>query len=316
VGQRYRRDQHRGTHALLYLAALNSALWRRRRRAIKSIPQVFICPPIRADMSGSKNSVGSVKYGSAIHVQSIGELARSISVYMSQQNAMKILRSELYDLVWSQPRTALAKRFAISDVALAKRCVKADIPMPPRGYWAKLESKKFVAQAALPLRLPGASDVISFDRDPYYRSHAVSPEEELRAPIFPEPVETFVAAALARLGRVRATSDLGEPHAGLRRLLATEASRRERFQADPSWSFYKPHFDSPEHQRQLRLINSLLGAFDRLGCKGSAYEKDEWIQGVGTIYHLVASVEVGDTQVSFRIEEPGKPGAGRKPVRN
>ena len=51
---------------------------------------------------------------------------------------MFVSRAELFDLVWSQPRTTLAMRFKVSDVALAKRCRSANIPMPPAGYWARV----------------------------------------------------------------------------------------------------------------------------------------------------------------------------------
>ena len=53
-------------------------------------------------------------------------------------------RQELYELVWSTPIRELAKREGISDVALRKRVVKFDIPLPPRGYWAKVQAGKDV----------------------------------------------------------------------------------------------------------------------------------------------------------------------------
>lgn len=47
-------------------------------------------------------------------------------------------RQELYDLVWSEPKSSLARRLGISDVGLAKACRRAHIPVPGLGYWAKL----------------------------------------------------------------------------------------------------------------------------------------------------------------------------------
>jgi hypothetical protein len=38
-------------------------------------------------------------------------------------------RQALYDLVWSEPVKTLAGRFKISDVALAKTCRRAAIPL-------------------------------------------------------------------------------------------------------------------------------------------------------------------------------------------
>lgn len=63
---------------------------------------------------------------------------------------MKIRRQELYERVWQEPLTKLAKQFDISDVGLAKACRKHAIPTPPVGYWAKVAHGKTVKRPALP----------------------------------------------------------------------------------------------------------------------------------------------------------------------
>src|SRR5262245_13703906 len=67
-------------------------------------------------------------------------------------------RQELFDLVWSAPTRTVAKRLGMSDVGLAKACRRADILLPPRGYWAKLAAGKRVRKPELPLRAPGMRD--------------------------------------------------------------------------------------------------------------------------------------------------------------
>ena len=52
----------------------------------------------------------------------------------------RLTRAELYQFVWSEPLRKLSKRFGISDVALAKRCRAANIPLPGLGYWTKKEA--------------------------------------------------------------------------------------------------------------------------------------------------------------------------------
>ncbi|MEW6346125.1 MAG: hypothetical protein AB1704_36255 [Pseudomonadota bacterium] len=47
-------------------------------------------------------------------------------------------REELYEQVWTEPVTKVAKRYAISDVGLRKICLDLEVPLPPVGYWAKL----------------------------------------------------------------------------------------------------------------------------------------------------------------------------------
>ncbi|MGP4752861.1 hypothetical protein [Agrobacterium pusense] len=49
-------------------------------------------------------------------------------------------REELYALVWSTPMQKLAETYGLSDRGLAKTCARHLIPVPPRGYWAKLSA--------------------------------------------------------------------------------------------------------------------------------------------------------------------------------
>lgn len=49
-----------------------------------------------------------------------------------------ITRKELYDLIWSEPISIIAKRYNISDVGLRKICIRKNIPVPDRGHWTKV----------------------------------------------------------------------------------------------------------------------------------------------------------------------------------
>lgn len=68
--------------------------------------------------------------------------------------ATTLSRQDLYELVWSEPMTRLAVRFALSDRGLAKICQRMRIPTPGRGYWAKLQHGRRVRRTPLP---PGRS---------------------------------------------------------------------------------------------------------------------------------------------------------------
>ena len=59
-------------------------------------------------------------------------------------------RKELFELVWQKPMAILAKDFGLSDSGLAKRCRALQIPLPPRGHWAKLAIGKGEDRPALP----------------------------------------------------------------------------------------------------------------------------------------------------------------------
>lgn len=54
----------------------------------------------------------------------------------------ELSRKELFKQVWQRPMTKVAASYGISDVALKKICDKHRIPVPGRGYWAKVEAGK------------------------------------------------------------------------------------------------------------------------------------------------------------------------------
>ena len=65
---------------------------------------------------------------------------------------LTLSREDLYELAWSKPLRELAKDFGISDVALAKRCRRLGIPVPGRGYWARIDAGQSPYRPKLPSR--------------------------------------------------------------------------------------------------------------------------------------------------------------------
>lgn len=59
-------------------------------------------------------------------------------------------REELYEAVWTTPVVQLAKRYGLSDVGLAKVCVRHQVPHPGLGYWAKKQHGKAEPRPRLP----------------------------------------------------------------------------------------------------------------------------------------------------------------------
>jgi AcrR family transcriptional regulator len=68
-------------------------------------------------------------------------------------STLTISRSELYDLVWSQPLATVAAKIGLTANGLAKLCDRLDIPRPTRSYWSK---EPAVRGARTPL--PGAPE--------------------------------------------------------------------------------------------------------------------------------------------------------------
>src|SRR6202035_1042703 len=108
---------------------------------------------------------------------------------------------ELYELAWSKALSSLAKDFGISDVALAKRCRGLEIPIPGRGYWARVEAGQKPARPKLPAREAQWSDRFAWTlaRFPHAPMPA-SPDEEGADPMAAQIAALAVSAAASVLG--------------------------------------------------------------------------------------------------------------------
>lgn len=78
-----------------------------------------------------------------------------------------ITRTELYERVWMTPMTILAKEYAISDVGLREACKRANIPLPPGGYWMKKQhGKRLPRKPPLPPLQSDENEVIRIAETP------------------------------------------------------------------------------------------------------------------------------------------------------
>src|SRR4030042_822541 len=72
---------------------------------------------------------------------------------------VKLNRKELYDLVWAQPLSRLAKKYKISDNGLRKICKRMNIPIPAMGHWQKIQYGKRVIITRLPTKYEGRDEI-------------------------------------------------------------------------------------------------------------------------------------------------------------
>jgi Zn-finger nucleic acid-binding protein len=56
---------------------------------------------------------------------------------------------DLLRLVWRTSTVRVAAEMGLSDKALEKRCKRAHVPKPPRGFWAKYDAGYFASCRAL-----------------------------------------------------------------------------------------------------------------------------------------------------------------------
>ena len=71
-----------------------------------------------------------------------------------------LTREKLYEHVWSEPIVHVARRLGLSGRGLGKLCARYEIPVPPRGWWAKKQHGHAVRRIPLPSGDDTAMDII------------------------------------------------------------------------------------------------------------------------------------------------------------
>lgn len=142
---------------------------------------------------------------------------------MRTLNPLTLSRRELYDLVWSKPMTEVAKSIGLSDVAVAKRCRQVQVPVPPRGYWARVAAGQTPTKPPLPKYRDSSSSIKRARGAPDSRTEEIeqlrkhssimSPETFDRTPGGAEPTVTFYGARTRVVDEDSGASpDLDPPH--------------------------------------------------------------------------------------------------------
>jgi hypothetical protein len=84
-------------------------------------------------------------------------------------------RTKLYEEVWAEAVTTVAKRYGISDVARRTICKQLAVPLPPLGYWARVAARRKPPTPPLPNH-SGAAEIV---RERFVSDEAVEPDPEL-----------------------------------------------------------------------------------------------------------------------------------------
>jgi hypothetical protein len=163
-------------------------------------------------------------------------------------------------------------QFDISDVGLKNICKKFDIPVPARGYWAKLQAGKPATKVGLPARAAGMDDEVVIGGRNLHWSYRFTNEEILGPlpdpPSFPGDLASVRERVRKTIGKVSVPRAMTAHHPAIARLIAQDKMRRQK-QAASIYSFAwdDPVFDSPFDQRRLRFLNTLFLAMARWGGK-------------------------------------------------
>jgi len=168
-----------------------------------------------------------------------------------------LTRDALYAEVWSSPITHIAKRLGMSDRGLAKLCARHEIPVPPRGWWAKKTAGQKASQTPLlPLKNRHRAIITSEKRE--------GPVEPTVAPGNQLPE---IAFELNPANVIVVSERLGRAHPFVRRTSQAlrEAKPRERGLLTPGAPALSIRVSRVQVPRALRVMDALIKALDARG---------------------------------------------------
>lgn len=190
-------------------------------------------------------------------------------------------REKLYQEVWATPMLQLAKRYSYSDRGLAKLCERMNIPVPPRGYWAKKEAGQKVAQTPLPPLSEGQENYV------IYRAIALEPSSPKN-----QSLEEFEHRPENRI-------TVADEAAQLHPLAAWINQALEKAEEDPSAILTSDaewcgviRVSKGTQERAIRILDALFRAFEARG-HTMAYDKEK----------KYAFVQIGAVRETFTLEE-------------
>lgn len=212
---------------------------------------------------------------------------------------MRVTREELYEQVWREPMSRLAKSYGVSDVGLAKTCRALNVPVPPRGHWAKLKHGKLSTQPPLPPSETKAAQ---------YADITASPKVGV---LQDEPVVAARVEAEARSeNRVIVAERLINPHPTVRATAAALAAAKP-----DDYGMVWPHFPAEAARepaplrvrvslemksRALRIADALLKALQGRGFELDPGSRPDPRQGGRG---REPTVVIEDEHIPFLLEE-------------
>jgi hypothetical protein len=187
---------------------------------------------------------------------------------------VRLTREQLYELVWAEPVTRLAKRWGVSDVAVAKWCRKLSVPRPGRGYWARVQAGHKGGRRPLPPARAGQRTEVCVSSGP----ERTIPEPTPVSETLPADLKELFLAFDPPAARIEVPAELVDPH----KLVARTQSTFRNARADDGGILIargRWHLDVQVTRetldRALKILDALLKALEQRGIRVSVKDTDD-----------------------------------------
>jgi hypothetical protein len=192
----------------------------------------------------------------------------------------KFTREKLYDLVWSESMSKLALRLGLSDRGIAKACARANVPVPSRGYWAKLQHGARVDRSPLPPAAAGSPEILEVRRGLRKSDLPALP---------PDVVEMAKESTPDR--KIVVPKDLSHSHPVIRALLESGQGKAQQGATVPQGLALPRQRTTRSERRRMGILSALFKALEARGHKVVADPED----------HQHLAVIVGQEKVEFTL---------------
>lgn len=229
-------------------------------------------------------------------------------------------REALYNEVWEEPMTTVAKRYNMSDNGLRKHCKRLGIPLPSSGYWAKLKVGKSVVKTPLPevygiYKRYVHNYVIKFKTD----LKKLSDEELLSNEELNLLSEKTIQFIKDKCSKIKVKKQLKDPHRLIiehkNGLINRKKESKEKKQINP-YHNYTIIENNKENgailpinvlhsniNRAYRIIDSLIKTLDDMEGRIYATKKSDEDVGEIIIIHTVFYFEVKEESKKLKLKK-------------
>lgn len=197
--------------------------------------------------------------------------------------SVTLTRQELYERVWAEPVDTLAKEYGLSNVGLGKACRRHNIPVPPRGYWARRAAGQKLRRPALPAAQDGNESVTLLGSD-----RPDPPQDEQERDVHP-----LIAFEFDPENKIVVPADLRVTHPAIRETKAYWAAQN-RGDVDNKLPRLNISVSKATLPRAFRLLQALFNAIEQRGHKAAATKEGKTI------------LTVLDEVVDVSLREPSK----------
>jgi len=189
-------------------------------------------------------------------------------MYGNEETKVTLTRQQLYERVWSEPTSKIAREFGLSDVAIGKICRKFRVPKPQPGYWARVQNGFKPRPVPLPL-----------EKDPALQNVKISVRHDI---LTRTPMEASVQVAMTAEqlpeNKIVVPDSLENPHPLIKRTrtalrAATQTPYATLYSRDDNCLEISVSRASVD--RALRIADALLKALESRGHSVAVLTKNQ-----------------------------------------